>query len=536
MSFIYFIRVLTFPLIIYHPTLHPFSSGRHISLLCKVCETVKLHVNIVGQTLKSYEDFPCPGSQGARPNPVSVHAFVFPRTAIMWDKIRTRLMSGTLLQDALAIVKFPQMNDVAKDQQSLQQQQQQQQHIAHVNAHLSAWGAKKLPVNFDVATMKQIDSLFYQIWLYSEDYLRKATSTYLPDAYSHIPCWAHADFQSEASRLFRLNHYTNFRLDDLSDATCQRLLQAFLRYELLCKVYGHHAPVEDQAMEIHTEQPLQARPEFANSVTAGHSFQVWDWRLLARYEDQHLNGTNEADIRLLCCVREYVVTLYGALFAQQMQRIDEPSKMHGNWEKYPHFEPAPCHEAPRPYATNPNCSWGKLEFMKRAEALLALRRRDWDEANFLWCDVVISVMSSVGFTLLTKTLTSTEGEFHNTLWALCHEFCQSPPQIDAISVHRPKNADSPYYRWYPNAFDRLHRQRAWALFSEDGGSDRRPGPPLPTPEEFRENCGRPSSLEPWLEWEIEGSEAPNEYIAHGKGVMMYHSLAGKAVPFWRSEG
>ncbi|WAO85379.1 Hypothetical protein NCS54_00261900 [Fusarium falciforme] len=98
-------------------------------------------------------------------------------------------LNGDILQDALAILKFPRPDATATTVDA-------QQRVAAIDGHLRKWGAKEVsdpfhPDTRDIPTMLHLHNLCRQMWLYIGDYLSKATSRYLPRAYRRLPPWSH---------------------------------------------------------------------------------------------------------------------------------------------------------------------------------------------------------------------------------------------------------------------------------------------------------------------------------------------------------
>ncbi|RMJ17830.1 hypothetical protein CDV36_002507 [Fusarium kuroshium] len=139
--------------------------------------------------------------------------------------IKAELADG-LLQDALAVVLFPQQDGpIPKADRK------------EVQRHVERWSQGQLPDPFhlkDYPTIESLDRLYHRLSTYIEDYITKATSKYPPRAYLCLP-----DLSSKRGRLLFRNKQIGqnvIKIDYLTDAERRRLLQAFLRYEFLCKV------------------------------------------------------------------------------------------------------------------------------------------------------------------------------------------------------------------------------------------------------------------------------------------------------------
>ncbi|KAJ4328513.1 hypothetical protein N0V84_001030 [Fusarium piperis] len=439
-------------------------------------------------------------------------------------------LDGDLIQDAVAIIKFPR-SDAA---------------VADVDAHLRKWGAKELLDPFqlttrDIPTMLDVHTLCRQMRLYIGDYLSKATSRYLPRAYRRLPQW------SCFSRL--VQDVDQFDPTSLGDADRRRILQAFLRYELLCKIYGPVAEAAagksdskhnqedgydyDDDYDYDNHYDYDHHHKYGNDLDEDddddynhnrygwgkgdqpngyqfhedYPFRYWDWSILYRYEKRE---PEDAELQLLPCVREYVLATYGALIADQIQ-APVPVAVAG---EHPKYENAPSSGSGRFPDYNPD---------NESEDLYRLGGTGWSDAP-------VSLMATVGFDLLTTTLASSADDFIKFLVDFNKEVLNKPPLIDATNVYLPISAPSRRRRisWHCNDYIRLHRQRAWALFHD---SCQGPQPRIPHVDEYRGVYG-PGPVDGLVGWGLEMDDTRNEWIAHGQGAMAYSSLAPKMVPFW----
>ncbi|KAK7393907.1 hypothetical protein QQX98_013306, partial [Neonectria punicea] len=198
-------------------------------------------------------------------------------------------LDADLIRDCMAIILFP---TVDRDTMCLEEQK------AVVDEHLCKWGAKDLPDPFESTTFNfpgivAIDSFCARLWLYIEDYLAKATNYSLPKAYICLPKW------SELAQPFpEICHHLD--LDSLTKDERRRILQAFLRYELLCKVYG---PIGGKLNPSDDRRDYKRGEEDQHEGYQFHPndpFRYWDWRLLFKYEGRE---PQPAELQSLPCVR-----------------------------------------------------------------------------------------------------------------------------------------------------------------------------------------------------------------------------------------
>ncbi|KAH7133339.1 hypothetical protein B0J13DRAFT_678380 [Dactylonectria estremocensis] len=146
------------------------------------------------------------------------------RLAIIKPFIRDELPSD-LLRDAVAIVTFPRGDGLASDEGA-----------ELVSAHLAQWGRKRLPDPFEehqADVLFDIDALVVRLKLFMDDYIDKATSSYLPRAYASLPDWSHPSY---SRYLKKADAKDGVFAQHLRPEERVRLTQAFLRYELMCKL------------------------------------------------------------------------------------------------------------------------------------------------------------------------------------------------------------------------------------------------------------------------------------------------------------
>ncbi|RBR15600.1 uncharacterized protein FIESC28_07241 [Fusarium coffeatum] len=169
-----------------------------------------------------------------------------------------------LLQDALGIIGF----DATKtDDQA-------------TKCHLEQWSSKKLadpfrqpPPQRNQATMAHLHRLFSRLGLLIEDYMGKATSSSPVEAYLKHP-----------PEITYTNTNKRVTLDDLAPIERYRLFRAFLKFEVLCKVY-------DPRVGMH----------------------MLEWSELASPSWEHMDSSLYESIH---CVYEYVGASFGGLFAR----------------------------------------------------------------------------------------------------------------------------------------------------------------------------------------------------------------------------
>lgn len=352
---------------------------------------------------------------------------------------RCKDLTNDLVQDAMAIILFPTRSDPPNYRREIGLNPDEIK-------HLEIWSKKQLPNPLETGDpdlMKILDSLITQITLYMEDYLSKATSACMSRAYSKLPDWAHSSWVQHSPESEPMNSI-NFR--DLTVKERSRLMKAFLRHEILCKMY-HPRP----------------------GITFWRYID-WDWRYLEELENlsvqQHSSFSRtlfstyvmprEAprNLELLQCVSEYIRTLYGALATQVPL---------GDW----YIPPNSDHQ----------------------NRSLGVSTRDIDRDlyyNDYWLHVrevecsFDAQLASCGFNLLTSLLRSEKSSAMAFFGDFVKEaYNNRPVRIESSPLKRlggricPENllitwrdTEDPNanQRWLQHRHVRTCRQRAWALF------------------------------------------------------------------------
>ncbi|KAM0417063.1 hypothetical protein ACHAPT_012969 [Fusarium lateritium] len=206
-------------------------------------------------------------------------------------------LDDDLLQDAMAIARFPTTQAIDYNE-----------YEAAVSLHLAKWSRRQLPnplASGDDSSLVKLGNLFRRLEKYMSDYMAKATSPSVPRAYLCL------DNVSQGQSQSRYTH-APFDLGRLNKDEKKRLFQAFLRYELFCRVDHPRTRSED----VHN------RTRF---------FAVKECRRLQQWE---LEGIR--------CVHEYVRCLYGAVLAHCSGVIrPQPAVQISSRPSYWHFDADP---------------------------------------------------------------------------------------------------------------------------------------------------------------------------------------------------
>jgi hypothetical protein len=478
----------------------------------------------------------------ARASPALNCAYMSAKSSYCRSFIQKNL-PGELLQDALAIVHFPRgklSNEFS--------------YASLIDVHLRAWRSKMFAdpcaeETLDYDVMESLNVLYDRLWLYIKDYLSKATSEFLPFASRLMPSWAHPCYARPPS--FPPEHVEAaklrvFDMDSLSEERRCLIFRAFLHYELLCQIYGpaSETPTPCHRSRLARPKPpmLIAPPPPARNI-ARATFMSWDYGLLRRYSAQ---GREVASRAALLCVREYIITVYGAMIHHPLpgNQILRQVLRYGR----PAANPSLTHECIN-WAAHSEiriCEHVGVEPTPRQRMLLRMdgiqKRMCVKQPKFMfsssseWSKMLPNFLASAGFDLLSSTLANSPCDFRVFIAYLFNEFVAKPPprnieDTELSVLGRPP--DTEYLRWTPGSLIRLYLQRAWMLLDPD----QRPGPRLKQPYYNGELDVLPSTpphtpraMLP--EWYIEASLLREIWICHGAGVADYDALSGRMMPFW----
>lgn len=216
-----------------------------------------------------------------RASPEALRHYVQYRRSIMRHRIAEILAidcHGSIIQDAQAVIHFPPADTNSPVSTTS---------MLTVTQCLSSWKHRRFPENsrqYDAENISRLYHFFSRLITFIEDYLAKSLDPFPARACITLP---------EISSIVPRMHFKGREADiepvafgAMRESERRRLLQAFVRYELLCKVY--HPKV----------WPNLEGTTYADIVTSSHE------RLsLKEYEE-------------LYCVHEYLKSLYGAVFAQ----------------------------------------------------------------------------------------------------------------------------------------------------------------------------------------------------------------------------
>lgn len=154
-------------------------------------------------------------------SPTMLQQYIASKLYIIRSSLVTDL-DDDMIQDAMRIILFPvwKINVLPLDSS---------------DDISPSWPAQQLPNPFkiqDYGLIEKIDKLHSRLLLFIEDYLTKATATYPPREYLCLP-------HLSSNQLVFKDQTVCLRFDAvvLTTQERRRILKAFLRYELICKLY-----------------------------------------------------------------------------------------------------------------------------------------------------------------------------------------------------------------------------------------------------------------------------------------------------------
>lgn len=448
--------------------------------------------------------------------------------------VKKNLPRPDLVQDALAIVHFPSATPsrhLQGPERSPNAPRPNRNQL--VNAHLRLWAAGKfpdptLPGNIDEGVIRSLEYVSQGMWQFVDDYLSKATSGDLQAAYQRVPDLgiknrvAGSPGNSTLSAVYcekdPLAH--TFSRDSLThDQQCS-IIKAFLHYELLCCVYGPKGSDLRRDGWRQDSEPFRDLTPRGAGVGRDFPLRMWDWGLLNRFK-QSDDQDNWMMRQMVAGVREYVSMTWATMRASCLSydSIESPDQVRA-LTLTSHHQPGTkgtdeCHYAPCPLRQrhpepcetyiSSNTFW---EFVRA-------------HGSTGWHKMTVSLLSSAGFRCLSGVLAKGPQERAEFFDAFDESVVWSPPSVDrvrpVITGPAPMGLMSPS-SWHGNPLQRLRRQRAWLLWSED---EERPGPRVPTASEFDAICG-PCPEDEGGSWD---GDSLDEYIAHSRGDQTFEVLS-----------
>lgn len=370
-----------------------------------------------------------------------------------------------MLDDALALVTFPEfgIDDMAMLTSIPPQNEDDtplllSKRSVLTDDHLKKWAAGDFPNPFetnDWPMIERLDRLCHCVWRYVDDFLMKATSSHLPTAYRVIPDGSHNDhFGSALQNQLRQSPVVNhaFDVDQLTPSQRQRIFQAFIRYEILCKV---HCPIGGPPPD--PAAPTAAQAFKLNPVGVRDKFSDFNWRLFDEYAnryaaDEPVSDQEIVDIEMLMMVREYIQLTCEALIANTAQ-LPLPANIRPNPFHKPEFEHAPS-IGPN-FITNttmtrllgPSVPFGVLG------------------TDSTFADYVICVMATGGLCLLNNLLSHGQPATIAFLNRIAEDIQFDDGSFGTITHYTGENSVRVTHQLqYPGGLYRLYQQRAEPLF------------------------------------------------------------------------
>lgn len=216
--------------------------------------------------------------QLVRASPVMLKQYIL-SIAYIDRKLLTSDLDDDMIQDAMGIILFHCWDRPSSACLTL------------IRRHFHKWAAQQLPDPFkkhnkyNQELVHELHKLHSRLIFFIEDYLTKATALFPPREYLCLP-----DLLSIKRNLVFKGRIVTTRFDaaNLTDSERKRLLRAFLRFELICKIC-----------------------QYRNSH--GGNRRLWNCESLYKCRGQKFQASER---EALGCVYGYLESLYGAMFAQ----------------------------------------------------------------------------------------------------------------------------------------------------------------------------------------------------------------------------
>ncbi|KAM0418804.1 hypothetical protein ACHAPT_012245 [Fusarium lateritium] len=260
--------------------------------------------------------------------------------------------NGRILQDALAILNFPYANGVSS--------------MRSIRRHIEQWAAQGFNDPFQQYNRNIILTLwrlFSRLVMFIEDYLAKATDPFPPCAYLALPGITSTGLRFKGKPI----DVEPVMFTALTSSERRRFLRAFLRYELLCKVY---------------------HPRVWNSIEQSSSASQ------VKFMHETLQPTEH---KALHCVHQYFKGVYGAIFAhfQDSWLPDRPAPDSAE----PSFSPVSAQ--PVRHKPTPETKHGLLY-----PDTVYFSAEDYLKSMDIRCEELADILPCLGLDLLTQMLTA----------------------------------------------------------------------------------------------------------------------------------
>ncbi|KAF5598030.1 hypothetical protein FPCIR_3303 [Fusarium pseudocircinatum] len=338
--------------------------------------------------------------------------------------------SGEILRDALIIIDI-------SDQASAKRYRETR-----------SWQTMKVPEDFTVEQLQILWRFFIRLVHFIEDYTSKATSVYPPRAYMGIP-----DVIDGSGSYFQGQRLENnaVKFTSLTSAERHRFFSAFVRHELLCKIF--HPRNNYCGERIAMRRPLAKMCQ-------------------------------ESDWKILLSVHAYYTTVYGALFARganswlpdipELSQTGEPP-LSSVPREYGLLFPDNTFLNVREYEKDVDTNNRALAYVLPCfgldcltQILLYIRKAIWHELILktwlrtlpfvscydwsLWTEELPNSLTETEFQSYSRPRTDQQGRDYNVInWGTSMTF--SPGDRS--------------HEWVKQVQLATYRQRAWGLFDDD---------------------------------------------------------------------
>ncbi|KAL2691479.1 hypothetical protein Neosp_001864 [[Neocosmospora] mangrovei] len=228
--------------------------------------------------------------QMIRASPAMLHEFTHSKSYIAGVFI-SKDFDNELIRDAMAVLNFPDLNTPDYPHEAIEH-------------HLELWASKQLsnPLEtHDEEAIEDLDRLRIRLRIFMGDYVAKAIARVPFRQYRHLP----TPSPTQAGI---------FDVDRLTDSERRRFFQAFLRYELLSKIY--------------------------NQTCSLGLYWRWNWKKL--WEVRGSRTGPYWEVEALRCVQNYLESLYEVMIIRcsDAETREKRSPFRRQWDGYDtHWNP-----------------------------------------------------------------------------------------------------------------------------------------------------------------------------------------------------
>jgi hypothetical protein len=221
---------------------------------------------------------------------------------------------------------------------------------------------------------------------------------------------------------------------NIRETTRRHLLEAFLRYDMFCKVYLDidHNLEEESLSTLQVSYGIYGKyastSSNSNESLNGDKLVSWDWGLLQKYRKDEISNCR---VRSLACICEYITTLYDGMIADNIK----PTPWKDEWEDGREVTFYPLDQFQDGQYVSGEWSSSMHDLQGKLQPLQAIVDSFDEDEN--WKRVIPNILASADFALLSSILHGGQEHFRQLLLRLCRRFCHQLPRRDLVSSFLP---------------------------------------------------------------------------------------------------